>query len=196
MKNRTLYEVLDNVMQDYRYEIKKTKNKVELNGSVFIPRLEVTIEHKMEFYCTDTSEKDVFRSKIDQFKDELRSLVAKKLKEHEEELTDDEAFIDKLLYEIKSLTGKLEETKKALEVANHKISSLEFEKSIQSIPYPAVPTTNPNPWSTGITWDTVIGDYPGWNDKLTTDGHPDIGSENPWVNRSDGVYGVNKSGKY
>jgi hypothetical protein len=198
MKNRTIYDVLDKVMEDYRYEIEKKGNKVVLNGDVFIPRLEITITHKMEFYCSDKSEKDLFRAKIDQFKDELRSLVAKTLKDHETELTDDEEMIDKLLYEVKRLTEELGRTKEELALANQKISQLEFEKLVQpyqpypwTVPNPAstgtTPWDNPNPWSTGITWETQICNQPDWMNKNNITCSTDEGNTSATYGNGDGV---------
>lgn len=179
MKNRTIYDVLDKVMEDYRYEIEKKGSKVVLKGEVYIPRIDETISHKMEFYCSDKSEKDLFRMKIEQFKDELKSLVAKTLKNYEVELTDDEEMIDKLLYEVKSLKKKLVGKEKELSEAKTRIRELETElnekEGLATIPYMPYPSV-PNPWATGITWETEIGDYPGWLDKkditcLTGDGN-------------------------
>lgn len=187
MKNRTIYDVLDKVMEDYRYEIEKKGNKVVLNGDVFIPRLEVTISHKMEFYCSDKSEKDLFKTKIDQFKNELKSLVAKTLKDHEAELTDDEEMIDKLLYEVKSLRKTVKELEEELSEAKSKINGLELEKLIREpIINPATPY--PNPWATGITWETQIGDPPDWMDKTNITCLTGEGNTSETYGNGDGVY--------
>lgn len=177
MKNRTIYEVLDSVMENYTYTIEQTGNKIHLFGKVYIERIDVTVTHEKTFYKTDDVNSGYkLENGIKSFKEELRNKVADIIKSHAEELTDDEAMIDKLLYEVKRLTEELERTRKELELANHRISQLEFEKLVQPYqPYPwttpnpastgTTPWDNPNPWSTGITWETQIGDPPGWMDK-------------------------------
>lgn len=171
MKNRTVYEVLEKTMQDYLYSIQKTGNKVEIKGSVFIPRIDVEVTHEKVFYYSPES-KDLLNDDgnaklakaVVTFKEELKEKVASVIKEHKEELTDDEAMIDKLQYEIKSLKKALSETEDELKEAREKITRLELER-ISTQPLPYTPWTNPNPWSTGITWETHIGDQPDWLDK-------------------------------
>lgn len=177
MKNRTVYEVLEEVMRNYSYTIEKDGKKVTLTGKVYIERIGETVTHeKTVFQVGDGDDERQLENVIRTFKDGLRSKVAEVIKSHAEELTDDEAMIDKLLYEVKRLTEELERTKEELALANQKISQLEFEKLVQpyqpspwTVPNPAstgtTPWDNPNPWSTGITWETKIGDPPGWLDK-------------------------------
>lgn len=177
MKNRTVYEVLDSVMENYSYTIEKEGKKVSLSGKVYISKIDVTVTHEKTFYQHgDSNDNYKLENAIKSFKEELKNKVADIIKSHAEELTDDEAMIDKLLYEVKRLTEELERTKEELALANQKISQLDFEKSVQpyqsypwSVPNPAstgtTPWDNPNPWSTGITWETKIGDPPGWMDK-------------------------------
>lgn len=177
MKNRTVYEVLEEVMRNYSYTIEKDGKKVTLTGKVYIERIGETVTHeKTVFQVGDGDDERQLENVIRSFKDGLRSKVAEVIKNHAEELTDDEAMIDKLLYEVKRLTEELEKTKEELALANQKISQLEFEKLVQpyqpqpwTIPNPAstgtTPWVNPSPWSTGITWETQIGDPPGWLDK-------------------------------
>ena len=173
MKNRTVYEVLDRVMQDYSYSIQKTGNKVEIKGSVYVPRVDVTVTHEKVFYYAPEDKNPLFddvSTKLSKtiviFKEELKEKVASVIKEHKEELTDDEAMIDKLQYEIKNLKKTLSETEDELKEARKKITRLELER-ISTQPLPYTPWTNPNPWSTGITWNTEIGDEPDWMNKNT-----------------------------
>ena len=172
MKNRTVYEVLDSVMENYSYTIEKEGKKVSLTGKVSIRKIDVSVTHEKTLYQHgDPNDSYKLENAIKTFKEELRNKVAEIIKSHAEELTDDEAMIDKLLYEMKRLTEELERTKEELALANQRISQLEIEKLVQ--PYQPQPWTtpntapwvNPNPWSTGITWETKIGDPPGWLDK-------------------------------
>ena len=182
MKNRTVYEVLDEVMQDYLYSIQKTGNKVEIKGSVFIPRIDIEVTHEKVFYYSpedknllvDSGNAKLARA-ITTFKEELREKVASVIKEYKEELTDDEAMINKLQCEIKSLRKGLAETEEELKEAKEKIARLELER-LNTQPLPYTPWTNPTPWTTGITWNTEIGDEPGWMDKntITCDNPDDI----------------------
>lgn len=177
MKNRTVYEVLDSIMENYSYTIEKEGKKVSLSGKVYISKINVTVTHEKTFYQHgDPNDSYKLENAIKTFKEELKNKVAEIIKSHAEELTDDEAMIDKLLYEVKRLTEEVERTKEELALANQKISQLEFEKLVQpyqpypwTVPNPAstgtTPWDNPNPWSTGITWETKIGDPPGWMDK-------------------------------
>lgn len=182
MKNRTIYEVLDKVMQDYLYSIQKTGNKVEIKGSVFIPRIDIEVTHEKVFYYSPEDKSLIIddgnaklAKAIVTFKEELKEKVVSVIKEHKEELTDDEAMIDKLRYEIKNLKKALSETEDELKEAREKITRLELER-ISTQPLPYTPWTNPNPWSTGITWETHIGDQPDWMDKntITCDNPDDI----------------------
>lgn len=180
MKNRTVYDVLDSVMENYSYTIEKEGKKVSLTGKVYISKIDVTVTHEKTFYQNGNSNDNYkLENAIKTFKEELKNKVADIIKSHAEELTDDEAMIDKLLYEVKRLTEELERTKEELALANQKISQLEFEKLVQpyqpspwTVPNPAstgtTPWDNPNPWSTGITWETKIGDPPGWNITCST----------------------------
>ena len=172
MKNRTVYDVLNSVMENYSYTIEKDGKKVTLTGKVYISKIDVTVTHEKTFYqCGDVNDEYKLEGAVREFKEELRGKVADVIKSHAKELTDDEAMIDKLLYEMKKLTEELQKTKEELASANQRISQLELEKCVQPYqPYPwTVPNTepwiNPNPWLTGITWETQIGDPPGWMDK-------------------------------
>lgn len=172
MKNRTVYDVLDSVMENYSYTIEKEGKKVMLTGKVYIGKIDVTITHEKTFYQHgDPNDEFKLENTIRVFKEELRSKVAEVIKSHAKELTDDEAMIDKLLLQVKDLTEELQKTREELASANQKISQLEFEKYVQPCqPYPwTTPSTspwdNPNPWSPGITWETQIGDQPDWMNK-------------------------------
>ena len=61
----------------------------------------------------------------------MRNKVADIIKSHAEELTDDEAMVDKLLYEVKKLTEELQKTKGELASANQRINQLELNKNTQ-----------------------------------------------------------------
>ena len=172
MRNRTVYDVLDSVMDNYSYTIEKEGRKVTISGKVYIDRIDATVTDLINVYTQgDVNDEYRIENAIKQFKESLKKKVAEVIKSHEEELTDDEAMIGKLLYEVKSLTKKLEEAEEELALAREKISKLELEKSVQPYqPYPWTtpdtgPWVNPNPCSTGITWETIIGDPPGWMDK-------------------------------
>ena len=172
MKNRTVYDVLDSVMENYSYTIEKEGKKVMLTGKVYIGKIDTTVTHEKTFYQHgDPNDDYKLESAIKAFKEELRGKVADVIKSHAEELTDDEVMIDKLLYEVKKLTEELERTKEELASANQRIGQLELEKYVQPCqPYPwTTPNTgpwdNPNPWSTPITWETQIGDQPDWLNK-------------------------------
>ena len=167
MKNRTVYDVLDSVMENYTYTIEKDGKKVTLTGKVFISKIDATVTHEKTFYQSgDINDEFKLQSAVRAFKEELRGKVADVIKSHAEELTDDEVMIDKLLYKVKKLTEELEKTKEELALANQRISQLEIEKigTQPYQPYPwstgTTPWDNPNPWSTGITWETQIGDQP------------------------------------
>lgn len=153
MKNRTVYDVLDKIMEDYSYSIKKTGNKVEISGSVYIDRLDETVTFEKTIYCVDGN----VRTAIEKFKEELRSRVAKVVSDNKEILTDDNALIKNLLDQVKELRAELD-------AAKQRIRSMELEKIYPLNPYPWT-TPNTNPWSTGITWETQIGDQPDWLDK-------------------------------
>lgn len=172
MKNRTVYDVLDRVMENYSYTIEKEGKKVTISGKVYIDRIDTEVNDLVIVYMHgDPNDEFRLENSIKNFKESLKKKVADVIKNHEVELTDDEAMIDKLLYEVASLTKKLEKAEEELAIANEKISRLELEKSIQPYqPYPwTTPNTgpwdNPNPWSTGITWETIIGDQPDWMNK-------------------------------
>ena len=160
-------------MQDYSYSIQKTGNKVEIKGSVYVPRVDVTVTHEKVFYYAPEDRNPLFddvstklSKAIVTFKEELKEKVASVIKEHKEELTDDEAMIDKLQSEVKSLKKSLTKTEEELKEAKETIRRLELERNgTQPLPY--VPWTNPNPWATGITWNTEIGDEPDWMNKNT-----------------------------
>lgn len=176
MKNRTIYDVLDQVMENYTYTIEQTGNKVCLSGKVYIERIDTTVTNESIFYKTGDRE-DEYRleTAIKKFKEELRSKVAEVIRSHAEELTDDEEMIKKLQYEIITLKKVISQTEQELcdarqdlDEARAKIAQLELEKSITLPPYaPASPYTGTtSPW---ITWQTgtteiptEIGDKPGW----------------------------------
>ena len=169
MKNRTVYEVLEEVMRNYTYTIEKDGKKVTLTGKVYIERIGETVTHeKTVFQVGDGDDERQLENVIRSFKDGLRAKVAEVIKSHAEELTDDEAMIDKLLYEVKSLRKTVKELEEELNEAKSKINGLEFEKlTREPIINPATPY--PNPWTTGttpwITYEHTTGDQPDWMNK-------------------------------
>lgn len=177
MKNRTIYDVLNETMENYSYSVKKDGNKVELKGSVIIPRIEIEVTHEKIFYYTQEDRKRLSDVGINEytalskaivsFKEELKDKVASIINEHKEELTDDAAMIEKLRYENKFLENTLRETESELKKAREEIERLELEKVVIQPNQPYTPWY-PSPWSTGITWETQIGDPPGWLDHNTT----------------------------
>ncbi len=158
MRNRTVYQVLEETMEDYSYSIKKTGRVVEIKGSVFIPKIEIEITHEKEIHLGSSENSYVCGESrlieaIKCFKNELRDKVAKVIEENKSLLTDDDEMIQKLQSDIKEL-------KKELEKAKEEIAKLEIEK-LGTNPYiPYTPWTSPNPWSTGITWGDGTGDNP------------------------------------
>ena len=167
MKNRTIYEVLNNVMENYSYTIEKEGKKISLTGKVYISKIDVTVTHEKTIYqhgdCNDSYK---LENAINTFKEELKNKVADIIKSHAEELTDDEAMIDKLLYDVKKLTEELQKAKEELVSANQRIQQLELEVQLCTAPNtPSTGTTiwdKPNPWSTGITWETFTKVQPDW----------------------------------
>ena len=125
MKNRTVYEVLDSVMENYSYTIEKEGKKVTLTGKVYIGKIDVTVTHEKTLYqYGDSNDNYKLETTIKTFKEELRNKVAEVIKSHAKELTDDEAMIDKLLHEVKRLTEEVERTKEELALANQKPKSV------------------------------------------------------------------------
>lgn len=159
MKIRTIYDVLNQVMDDYSYSIKKVGKKVEVSGSVYIERLDLDVKHEKTIYLADKDNIGNLEKAVKVFKEELKEKVIEVIKSHAEELTDDEEMINKLQYELKSLKKTLAECEEELAKANERIKQLEAEKLT------TYPWINPNPWSTGITYQTEIGDAPDWMDK-------------------------------
>ena len=110
MKNRTVYDVLDSVMENYSYTIEKEGKKVSLSGKVYISKIDVTVTHEKTLYQHgDSNDSYKLENAIKTFKEELRNKVAEVIKSHAKELTDDEAMIDKLLHEVKRLTEEEKE---------------------------------------------------------------------------------------
>ena len=181
MRNRTIYDVLDKTMEDYSYSIKKKGNKVEIKGSVTVPRVEIEVTHEKIFYYTP-EERDALADKginnnlvlskvVASFKEELKDKVASVIKEHKVELTDDEEMIKRLQCENRELRAIIGQTEAELKKVREEITRLELEKvATQSYPWgnPTPWSTGTTPWSPGITWEAQIGDPPGWLDKNIT----------------------------
>ena len=194
MKNRTVYDVLDSVMENYSYAIEKEGKKVMLSGKVYIGKIGVTVTHEKTFYQHgDPNDEFKLENTIRTFKEELRGKVAEVIKSHAKELTDDEAMIDKLLLQVKDLTEELQKTREELASANQRINQLELEKYAQPYqPYPSTtpstnPWDNPNPWSPRITWETQIGDQPDWLNKNNITCSTDVGNTSTTYGTGDEV---------
>ena len=187
MKNRTIYEVLNNVMENYSYTIEKEGKKISLTGKVYISKIDVTVTHEKTIYqhgdCNDSYK---LENAINTFKEELRNKVADIIKSHAEELTDDEAMIDKLLYEVKKLTEELQKTKGELASANQRINQLELNKNTQ--PYQIYPQITPNTPLTGITWETFIGDQSDWMNRQNITGSISDESTSTAYGTGDGMH--------
>ena len=179
MKNRTVYDVMNEAMEDYSYSIKKDGNKVEIKGSVTVPRVEIEVTHEKIFYYSQEERNALAERGIDNnlilskviatFKEELKDKVASVIKEHKEEFTDDDLLIRNLTQEVKALQSNLKDTEAELKKAREEITRLELEKTATQ-PYQPYPWY-PSPWSTGITWDKpYVGDRPGWLDNTITSG--------------------------
>ena len=77
MKNRTVYEVLDSVMENYSYTIEKEGKKVSLSGKVYISKIDVTVTHEKTFYQHgDSNDSYKLENASKTFKEELRNKVA------------------------------------------------------------------------------------------------------------------------
>ena len=159
---------MNKVMEDYTYSITKTGNKVYISGSVCIEQIDLEINHSKTLYLPENGKQDGLEKAISSFKKEFRDKVAEVVKVHSDELTDDEEMIKKLSFELKLANNKIRELEKRL---YESLEEIEQGKSVRPYwPYPLTtpntePWDNPNPWSTGITWETQIGDPPGWKDK-------------------------------
>jgi hypothetical protein len=94
MKNRTIYDVMNEAMEDYSYSIKKEGNKVEIKGSITIPRIEIEVVHEKIFYYNQEERNALAEKGIDNnlvlskviatFKEEFKDKVASVIKEHKE----------------------------------------------------------------------------------------------------------------
>ena len=174
MKNRTIYDVLDQVMENYTYTIEQTGKKVCLSGKVYIERIDTTVTHEKTFYKSgDINDTYMLEAEIKKFKEGLRDKVAEVIKSHAEELTDDEEMIKKLQYEIATLKKAISQTEQELCDARAKIAQFELEKTMNTpyTPYTPPCPTYPEitPWGP-CTWGTSTGDSPDWyNDfKITS----------------------------
>lgn len=170
MKNRTVYDVLDQIMEDYSYTIKKVGKKVDISGSVYIDKLDITVNHEKTFYYPDADRAENWKNSgglqkvMNAFKEELKNKVVQVIKENRQVLTDDSILIKDLLAQAKELKERINTLEEELDEAKQRIRSMELEKIYPLNPYPWT-TPNTNPWSTGITWETQIGDQPDWLDK-------------------------------
>ena len=161
MINRTIYDVLDKVMEDYSYSIKKTGNKVELKGEVYIEQLDMTVTHEKTVYCVDGTTTNKLQQTIDSFGDEFKNKVVKVLTEYKLVLTDDDEMIKKLMAQCKELREELENTKEREKKLQDRVNELEIEKYGYQV----------NPLWTGVTYDPgYTGTPPNeWHYHITCD---------------------------
>ena len=162
MKERTIYDVLDEVMKDYTYKVKKQGNTLDFEGWVYIPKLDETVYHEAIHYFNNLDPKqynDAYMEDCaEKFKKALKGKVAKVISEHREELTDDAHCISSLLEKVKKLKKENDELKE-------KIERLENEKYTEPgivdvpIPNPAFPNIG-DPWP-GSTPPFSPYPYPG-----------------------------------
>lgn len=162
MKERTIYDVLDEVMKDYTYKVKKQGNVLDYEGWVYIPQLDETVHHEAIHYFNDKNHKEYNDAYMEDtaksFKATLKDKVVKVLLEHKEELTDDARYISSLLEKIKKLNKEIDELKE-------KISRLENDQYIEPgivdipVPNPAFPNIG-EPWPSPGTPFTPYP-YPG-----------------------------------
>lgn len=138
MKNRTIYDALSKIMENYNYSVKKEGRRVKLSGSVYIDRIDIDVSHEKTFYI-DPKDENSLAKNIKAFKEELTNKVSEIVKDHRDELTDDEAMIDKLLYQIKSLNKELAQTKENLKRANDRIFQLENRNNWLTYPCDNIP---------------------------------------------------------
>ena len=161
MVNRTIYDVLDKVMEDYSYSIKKTGNKIELNGEVYIPRLDRIVAHTKIVYCANGN----LQETVGNFRDELKNMVVKVLKENKLVLTDDDEMIKSLMDQCKELREELENAREREKELKERVNELEMEK----MAYPYYPSTYP--MRPGVTYGPDRTETPPneWYYRITCD---------------------------
>lgn len=149
MKTRTVYDILDDVMKDYEYTLKKEGNKIAVTGKVTIKKLGKIVEYSKEFYVQNDEPDGAMEKRICGFKDEFRKKIVDEIKQYKEFLEDDDILIDHLLDEIYCLKRDNAQLKERVE---------QLEKDlIVNIPLPTPNVPNPvypgqQPWDIGKIW--------------------------------------------
>lgn len=163
-----MYQVLEEIMQDYTYTVKKDGNKFKLYAEIYIKKLDETVTHNKEVISENMDLEGIVKT----FRNELKEKVAAVLKNHKDEVLDDDKLIESLNKKIAALNEELGMTKKDLAVALQKITELELKLAAPSnpiyVPYPEDPPHVP--WRTSpsipdIPWDR----YRIWCQSNTSD---------------------------
>ena len=154
MHTLSLYDILENVMEDYTYTLKKKGNKLEVTGTVYIELLNEEVTLKEEF-CVNSAKSGITEAYIRDFKTAFRKKVLDKLQENKEVLLDHNALFKKLYNQIVELREELE----AVKEENRRLhgSSLTCPDITPVSPYvaPQSPGTTPwNPWPSPIWCST------------------------------------------
>lgn len=170
MKTRTVYDILDDVMKDYEYTLKKEGNKIDVTGKVVIKKLGKVVDYSKEFYVQDNEPNGAMEKRICGFKDEFRKKIVDEIKLHKELLEDDDMLIDHLLDEIYCQKRENEQLKKRIE---------QLEKDlIVDVPFPAtpiptyptypwtMPDTGTPPWDANKIWCSTSSDYKSPRSKI------------------------------
>lgn len=147
MKTRTVYDILDDVMKDYEYTLKKEGNKIEVTGKVVIKKLGKVVDYSKEFYVQDNEPNGAMEKRICGFKDEFRKKIVDEIKLHKELLEDDDMLIDHLLDEIYCQKRENEQLKKRIEqLENDLIVDIQIPTQTPAFPGPE------QPWDIGKVW--------------------------------------------
>ena len=142
MKNKTLYDVLNQVMDDYCYAITKTGREIFLSGKIRIKKLNEVVSYDKKYIIDDDDTDKNMEIRIRQFKEEVKEKVAEKLKEHKEELLDDDYMIERLWSENISLNADNERLRKQVEELTYSTKKMderirELEENPKFIGVPA-----------------------------------------------------------
>ena len=157
MITRTVYDILDDIMKDYEYTLKKEGNKIEATGRVVIKKLGKTVEYSKEFHVQDNEPNGAMEKRIGGFKDEFKKKIIEEIVLYKDVLEDDDLLIDKLLDEIYCLkrdNARLKERVEQLE--NDLIVNVPI--STPNPVFPTYPGTTQPPWDYGKIWCSTQSD--------------------------------------